>query len=335
MKRLAALSIVCLLLFSSCIPGDSAYLAPIQPGTEEGSGLLDAAVIAVDVNSPAFRDGAGYFGNKLRSILPAAGAVSVHVADDPLSSLRSGQAQFAFLDLNRYQGQDSAYAALCAPFLYRGYSHFAMAVNHENVLAYLNQAPGKSLDLVHLGGFSQNSRLLLASWHLDDWQVSGSAVAVDPNTFSGELFLGMGARVLAEEDGATRLELLRDGEVEVAEFTWMELSGLELTEAPRIINRTYHTEAPVMLVADAEFYNALTPGEQSAVQEAVSYLYAFVEKSDRQAGETYLQDLEVLEGFIVETEFDSLRREILDAWKRGGYFGTQETYLLGLIEDDT
>jgi len=333
MKKLMTLCIAMAVLCGACISGDSAaYTQSAAPGRDQGSGLLEAAAIAVERGDDAFMGGADFFGARLRGLVAGAGTMEVRATGDPLADLQSGQASFAFLRAQRYQEDNPEFAALCAPFLYRDYRHFTMSTNNEEVIAGVNNSVGRTRGFVVLGSFYQGSRHLLASWYLTDLKLTEVPVVTDSATATGSMLRLMGADIVQEADSGARLQYILDGEADVGEFTLAELQGLDLSRAPKYLNLTYHTASPVLLVADREFYLALSNTERAAVQEATAYLFAQLDAPLLEREAEYIEDIELM-GVEVKEEFTDAHNQVYQVWKSSTKPGTGESYLLGLLEN--
>jgi len=302
-----------LLLLSGCGQEDIAIEEGPAPGASPPAPADAAREIVLLVDSDLediFILGAERFAYELGQLTKGELTVEVRTARDAAARLKSGGAEFAFLDSKTTKDVCRGFQALATPFLYSGYEALTMSCNAEQMRGVLDESVAQAGKTRLLAAYYGPGYHLLTTWQPTDFtRFSEAVIAVDPAGGSGEGFHYLGARVEEEADPGARIALVQSGGVQGAELTLEQLIGADWFDTDVYLTYTYHTSRPVWLAADEAFLSALTPFQSAAVTEACARIYNDIDQSylmqEAEAGEKL-----AAQGVLLSRDFSAARSEI-------------------------
>ena len=107
------------------------------------------------------RDGMRLFVDKLVEYAPATLEIRLFYEEDPVASLKSGEADIIFVDSPVLEGYDSDFAIYSSPFYFRDYDHMSMTLNSPTFQDLTRDDYIESLGGRQLGAFYGGTMMLL------------------------------------------------------------------------------------------------------------------------------------------------------------------------------
>ena len=238
---------------------------------------------AVSANAPHTLTGAAaFFGDRVYEISFGQMKVQSSASNNPLQDLLDGTAQLAFLSSGEIAGLSEYIAAMRLPFAYRGYTHFAMAVNNADVLSILTAEMDEEHSVQLIAGFFYGARLFLSQGVLPEFpdNTLEEVAVVLPNSNMAYGLEVMGYYVVTQASYERRIAMLESGDAFLVEVTTLELTtNSDWIESRFDIILSRHDMDMQFLVVQSDFWNNLAPASRAALTEAASYMSPIIDNA--------------------------------------------------------
>ncbi len=288
--RLAAIAAAIGLILGGCsAPGMDTHFR---------SGKLDLKISVYSAADRVERNGMRLFVDKLIEYSPSALNIQLFYEDDPMASLKSGEADIIFADSATLAQYDSDFAIYSSPFYFRDQDHMSMTLNSPTFIDLTEEDYIETLGARQLGAFYGGTMLLMTK----DTPIRA---VKDMEEFN----------LAAKEDYYTNrslaglfqsLEVYEDEQVawESDEYNAVELNSAELDDMVNIdfekaylIYTSHRIEVNWLFVSQA-FYDKLDAQHQAAIAEATAYAIAYV---DGEKTSSYTENYTILQNRGVRT----------------------------------
>lgn len=291
----------------------TAGATPLTEQLAQTRGDAQEMRFAVSEDAPEIlRAAAAYFCQELEEISQGSIHMTISGGAEPQVQLEEGTAQVALLHQKQQMEFSQPLQATATPFLYTGYRNFTVRANAYETISLLERSLRRDNQLVPLAAFYQGTRHFLTSFSVTNYlHLEGATLAVGEDDPLRESLGRLGAETVSAATLRERLELYESGTVMGLEISLEELSlQRELPLDSYLLLCGHHT-VPAWLVAQAEFFDGLTPAQQAGVWELCAYMINLVDDRQVEREQQLLEELSLPNlGYI--TEFSNVRNRVFN-----------------------
>lgn len=265
---LAAVTVVSLLLSACVSPTIEARFRTVK---------LPVNISVSSTADETERDGMRLFVDKLVEYAPATLEIRLFYEEDPVASLKNGEADIIFVDSPVLEGYDSDFAIYSSPFYFRDYDHMSMTLNSPTFLDLTRDDYIESLGGRQLGALYGGTMMLLtrdnpirAVKDMEEFDL-----AALPDRYTSQSLAGLFRSV---EEYGDPLAAWESGDYNALEVNSAELEQVVDAgfEKAYLINTSHRIEVNWLFVSEA-FYGELDDTLRAAVSEATAYAIAYVD----------------------------------------------------------
>lgn len=248
------------------------------------------------------REGMRLLVEKLIAYSPTLLEVNLYYEEDPIVSLRSGEADLVYVSSKTMAKYDADYLIYSAPFFFRDYDHMTMTLNSPNFWEIIEDDctevfGARQLAAVYGGSmciFSKEGTIRNAA------DLFSQVLGMGEDPYTVKVFKQLAQQIV-------ELPSLDHNSLEIERLTAMEVNTrdlLDLADSETVdLKQAYyvptnHRINVQWLLVDEDFYANLQEKGQAALQEAASYAVAYI---DGELLRKQKEELEILQNLGVRT----------------------------------